>query len=81
MSTEYRTLKIGDIVSVKRGSSPRPIKEYIVDEGIPWVKIQDATSDNTRFINNTKEFIKEDGVSKSVVVNKGDLIVSNSATP
>ncbi|MBQ6444513.1 MAG: hypothetical protein IJJ11_07565 [Methanosphaera sp.] len=81
MSTEYRTLKIGDIVSVKRGSSPRPIKEYIVDEGIPWVKISDATSDNTRFINNTKEFIKEDGVSKSVVVNKGDLIVSNSATP
>lgn len=81
MNSEWKSCKIGDVVSVRRGSSPRPIKEFIVDDGMPWVKISDATSDQTRFINSTKEFIKKEGVKNSVLVNPGDLIVSNSATP
>ena len=81
MSLEWKSCKIGDVVSVRRGASPRPIKDYISEDGMPWVKIADATKDQTRFINFTNEFIKEKGVEKSVVVNPGDLIVSNSATP
>lgn len=81
MNSEWKSCKIGDVVSVRRGSSPRPIKDFIVDEGMPWVKISDATTDQTRFINSTKEFIKKEGVKNSVLVNPGDLIVSNSATP
>lgn len=81
MNSEWKSCKIGDVVSVRRGSSPRPIKDFIVDEGMPWVKISDATTDQTRFINSTKEFIKKEGVKDSVLVNPGDLIVSNSATP
>lgn len=81
MSLEWKSCKIGDVVSVRRGSSPRPIKEYVSETGMPWVKIADATKDQTRFINFTSEFIKEEGIEKSVVVNPGDLIVSNSATP
>ena len=73
--------KIGELVSVRRGSSPRPIKDYIVDEGIPWVKIADATSDSSRYISSTKEFIKKEGIKNSVLVKPGTLIVSNSATP
>ena len=81
MNQQWKTMQIGELVTVKRGASPRPIKDYIDTKGMPWVKISDATSDNTRFINHTKEFIKEKGIEKSIVVNKGDLIVSNSATP
>ena len=81
MSLEWKSCKIGDVVSVRRGSSPRPIKDYVSETGMPWVKIADATKDQTRFINFTSEFIKEEGIEKSVVVNPGDLIVSNSATP
>lgn len=81
MSLEWKSCKIGDVVSVRRGASPRPIKDYISEKGMPWVKIADATKDQTRFINFTSEFIKEGGIEKSVVVNPGDLIVSNSATP
>ena len=81
MSLEWKSCKIGDVVSVRRGASPRPIKDYISEKGMPWVKIADATKDQTRFINFTSEFIKEEGIEKSVVVNPGDLIVSNSATP
>ena len=81
MSLEWKSCKIGDVVSVRRGASPRPIKDYVSETGMPWVKIADATKDQTRFINFTNEFIKEEGIEKSVVVNPGDLIVSNSATP
>ncbi|MDP8217690.1 MAG: restriction endonuclease subunit S [Candidatus Theseobacter exili] len=70
---------LGNLVKVGRGSSPRPIHDYLAKTGIPWVKIADATASNTRFIKETKQFIKEDGRSTSV--KPGDLIVSNSATP
>ena len=73
--------KIGDVVSVRRGSSPRPINDYIVKKGVPWVKIADATSDSSRFIYSTNEFIKKEGIKNSVLVTPGTLIVSNSATP
>lgn len=81
MSLEWKSCKIGDVVSVRRGASPRPIKDYVSETGVPWVKIADATSDQTRFLSSTKEFIKEEGVKSSVTVYPGDLIVSNSATP
>ena len=81
MRLEWKSCKIGKIVSIRRGASPRPIKDYISETGVPWVKIADATSDQTRFLSSTKEFIKEEGVKSSVTVYPGDLIVSNSATP
>ena len=80
-SLEWKSCKIGDVVSVRRGASPRPIKDYVSETGMPWVKIANATKDQTRFINFTNEFIKEEGIEKSVLVNPRDLIVSNSATP
>ena len=77
-----QTLLLGDIVRVRRGASPRPIQEFIqTTPGIPWVKIADATSANSRFISSTKEYIKEDGRKRSVEVSPGTLILSNSATP
>ena len=73
--------KIGDVVDVRRGASPRPIQNYLSNTGMPWVKIADATSDHTRFIQRTNECIIESGIKHSVVVQPETLIVSNSATP
>lgn len=73
--------KIGDVCSIRRGASPRPIHNFITDNGIPWVKISDASAQNTRFIEWTKEYIKEEGKPNTVLVKSGDLILSNSATP
>lgn len=71
---------LGEVIKIGRGSSPRPIQDFIVEKnGIPWVKIADATASNNRYIERTKEFIKEEGRSTTVL--HGDLIVSNSATP
>lgn len=73
--------KIGDLVDIRRGASPRPIQEYLAPDGMPWIKISDATEDKTRFISKTKQYIKPEGISKSVVIEPGTLILSNSATP
>lgn len=77
----WEVKKVEEVVRIIRGASPRPIKDFIRKEGIPWVKIADATASNTRFITSTKEFIKEEGRKKSREVSIGTLILSNSATP
>ena len=81
MKSEWQTKKIGEVVDIRRGSSPRPIHKFLASEGMPWVKIADATSDTSRYIWRTNEFIIDEGVNKSVKVVPETLIVSNSATP
>jgi len=81
MSSEWRECKFGDLCDISRGASPRPIKDFIAETGMPWVKIADATASESKFITTTKERIKPEGVPKSVSVFPGDLILSNSATP
>lgn len=72
---------LGNYLEVKRGGSPRPIKDYIVEKGLPWVKIADATANGNPYLFKTKECIKEEGLKKTVYLKKGTLILSNSATP
>jgi len=79
--SDWESIKINDVCRIRRGASPRPIQDYIRDKGIPWVKISDATVSNSRFINSTNEFIKEEGKEKSRFIKQGTLILSNSATP
>lgn len=73
--------KLGSYLEIKRGGSPRPIKEYIVPDGLPWLKIADATKEQSPFIFKTNEFIKKEGLKKTVLLKKGTLILTNSATP
>lgn len=78
---EYR---ISELCDIRRGASPRPIKNFIVEsheDSFPWVKIADATKDSSRYISITKERVSKEGSLKSVEVVPGDLILSNSATP
>jgi type I restriction enzyme S subunit len=78
--SEWREVTIGEICTITRGGSPRPIQDFIAETGTPWVKIADAKQDS-RYINSTKEFIVKEGEKKSRVVYPGDFILSNSATP
>ncbi|WP_105440074.1 restriction endonuclease subunit S [Neorhizobium sp. T25_13] len=75
----WNRCRIGDIFTVARGGSPRPIDAYLTDdpEGINWVKIGDATASG-KFIRTTKERIKPEGLSKTRRVIPGDFILSNS---
>ena len=74
---EYK--KLGDICTIERGGSPRPIADYITEsaDGINWIKIGDAVEES-KYILFTKEKIRPEGIKKSRFVHKGDVILSNS---
>ena len=75
-----KRLKLGNILLIQRGGSPRPIEDYITDDenGVNWIKIGDAPANGSNRIVSAKEKIKVSGKSKSREVKKGDLILSNS---
>lgn len=73
--------KVNDFVSIKRGSSPRPIKNFLSDKGRAWIKISDVTKLTSPFLYDTVQSIKESGIDKSRTIKPGTLILSNSATP
>ena len=71
---------IKDLMNVNRGSSPRPIIEYLSESGYRWLKISDFNLYD-RFVYETKEFIKESGLKNTRYLPAGTLILTNSATP
>ena len=71
---------IKDLMNVNRGSSPRPIIEYLSESGYRWLKISDFNLYD-RFVYETKEFIKESGLKNTRHLPAGTLILTNSATP
>ena len=78
-SGEWGKTKFENIVSLQRGSSPRPIIEYITksEDGVNWVKIGDMPASG-RIVTRTEEKITREGAKKSRHVKIGDLILSNS---
>lgn len=71
--------KMGEVFTIERGGSPRPITEYLTDapEGLNWIKIGDA-GEGEKYITSTKEKIKPEGLKKTRLVHKGDFLLSNS---
>ncbi len=71
--------KLGNVCEIARGGSPRPIDKFITDDvdGINWIKIGDATR-SKKYIFETREKIKSEGISRSRVVKDGDFLLSNS---
>lgn len=75
----WEWIKLGNVCTIARGGSPRPIKEYITTAagGVNWIKIGD-TEKNGKYICATAEKIKPSGVSKSRMVHFGDFLLTNS---
>lgn len=75
----WMTKKLGDLCDIARGGSPRPIQQYLTNspDGINWIKISDASA-SSKYIYETKEKIKPEGVTKSRLVQKDDFLLSNS---
>jgi len=79
MNKNWEYKKIGKVMSVERGGSPRPIQKYLTDseDGLNWIKISDATASD-KYIYETKQKITKDGLHKTRLVKEGDFILSNS---
>lgn len=69
--------KLNDVCVVERGSSPRPIKNFVTtdENGVNWIRIGDCSE---KYVNSTSQKITPDGAKKSRFVNVGDFIISNS---
>ena len=76
---EWEERRLVDFAIIVRGGSPRPIDEYITNDadGINWLKIGDIDKES-KFVTNTQEKVIPAALTKTRVVNPGDLILSNS---
>ena len=72
-------VRLGAVLEIARGGSPRPIQQYLTTEpdGINWIKIGD-TDKGGKYIYKTKEKIRPEGVVKSRMVHSGDFLLTNS---
>lgn len=79
---DWKVDHLGKFANVKRGASPRPIKDprYFSEVGRGWIRIADVTNSPTRYLNHTKQYLSALGETKSVQVEVGDLIMSICAT-
>jgi len=75
----WEVKKLGDVIIIERGGSPRPIKKYLTtsSDGINWIKISDATVSD-KYIYKTQQKITQEGLAKTRLVKEGDFILSNS---
>lgn len=72
----WKVQPLGDLCTIVRGGSPRPIEKYLGGD-VPWIKIGDAISGENIYLYSTNEHIIQDGVCKSRMVKAGSLIFAN----
>lgn len=73
--------RIEDFCDVRRGASPRPIRDpkWFSGSGPGWVRIADVTASD-RYLRRTTQCLSALGAERSVRVGPGDLIMSIAAT-
>lgn len=76
---DWSVITLGNYAQIFRDGSPRPIQAFLTtsDKGVNWIKIGDVGEED-KFIKSTEEKIVPEGVSRSRMVFRGDLILSNS---
>lgn len=74
-----RWVPMGDLATIARAASPRPIRSFLTREegGVPWIKIGDVGAGD-KFIAHTSESVTQEGAAKSRRVHPGDFVMSNS---
>ena len=79
MPENWRWERLGNISTIARGGSPRPIEDYLTEseDGINWIKIGD-TEQGGKYISSTRERIIPAGLSKTRYVKSGDFLLTNS---
>ncbi|KAA9395524.1 restriction endonuclease subunit S [Kocuria coralli] len=72
-------VRFGDVATIVRGASPRPIQQFITEDpsGAPWIKIGDVPADG-KYITRTSLRVTLEGAAKSRRVMPGDFVLSNS---
>ncbi|GAA1559682.1 hypothetical protein GCM10009789_11300 [Kribbella sancticallisti] len=76
---DVKRLPMGEVTTILRGASPRPIQAFLTDDkdGVPWIKIGDVPAGG-KYITATAERVTKAGAAKSRMVRPGDFVLSNS---
>jgi type I restriction enzyme, S subunit len=77
---EWDLKEFSNFIKLDRGSSPRPIQEYLTQDvsGVNWIKIGDTKNAVNSVIYQVEEKITSKGAEKSRRVEIGELILANS---
>jgi type I restriction enzyme S subunit len=76
----WKLKSVGELSNVKRGASPRPIKDPKWWGGkTGWVRISDVTS-SRKYLKKTTQYLSDEGVNKSVQIDKGEVVLTICAT-
>lgn len=79
---DWEQKTFGEMSTIRRGASPRPItdtKWFDENSTIGWVRISDVSKSN-KYLLKTEQYLSQEGVNKSRLVTKGNLIMSICAT-
>ncbi len=76
---DWKIQSLKTLSVILRGGSPRPIEEFISKDntGYNWIRIGDSVK-GSKYINSTQRKIIPEGLSKTRLIKKGSLILSNS---
>ena len=79
-NVEWEKKRFSKYIKLYRGSSPRPIQNYLTQSniGVNWIKIGDTKNAINFKIKKVEEKITLNGAEKSRKVNVGELILANS---
>ena len=78
-SDEWEVSPFKSFIKLYRGSSPRPIQNYLTKKGgVSWIKIGDTKNADGYKIRSVEEQITHEGAKKSRFVTAGELILANS---
>lgn len=77
---EWAIKPFSGFIKLYRGSSPRPIQEFLTksNDGVNWIKIGDAKFATNFVMHKVEERITKSGAEKSRYVEVGELILANS---
>ena len=67
---------LGNLITIRRGGSPRPIKNFL-GGNFNWIKIGDATKGDNLYIEQCKDKIIREGLSKTVFLKAGSMVFAN----
>lgn len=79
LPTGWEMVNFGNICTIERGGSPRPIQDFLTNapDGINWIKIGDSDIGG-KYITSTAEKIRKEGLVKTRMVYPGDFLLTNS---
>lgn len=80
---EWVDTKLGDIATVSRGASPRPIASdrwFASESNVGWVRISDLSRSDGLVLRSTQQKLSDEGIARSRYLEPGTLIMSIAAT-